>query len=117
MSVALGTDMKTSAMQVGKALNDPIKGLSRLTKVGVTFTDAQRAQVKAMQESGDMAGAQKVILAELTKEFGGSAEAAGKTLPGQLKILQQEFSNVAGALIGELIPPLTIAFKFFNEHR
>ena len=46
-----------------------------------------------------------------------SAEAAGKTLPGQLKILQQEFSNVAGALVGELIPPLTTAFKFFSEHK
>jgi phage-related protein len=117
MSVALGTDMKTASMQLGKALNDPVKGLSKLTKQGVTFTDAQKAQVKAMQESGDVAGAQKIILAELTKEFGGSAEAAGKTLPGQLKILQQEFSNVAGALVGELIPPITALFEFFTKHK
>jgi hypothetical protein len=34
MSVALGTDMKASAMQLGKALNDPIKGVSKLTKQG-----------------------------------------------------------------------------------
>jgi hypothetical protein len=117
MSVALGTDMTTASQALGKALNDPVKGLAKLSKQGVTFTDAQKAQVKAMQEAGDMAGAQKVILAELTKEFGGSAEAAGKTLPGQLKILQQEFSNVAGALVGELIPPLTAVFKVFSEHK
>ena len=31
MSVALGKDMKSSAIQVGKALNDPIKGVTALT--------------------------------------------------------------------------------------
>ena len=117
MSVAMGTDVKTSAMQLGKALNDPVKGMTRLQKVGVTFTDAQKEQVAAMQKTGDTVGAQKVILGELTKEFGGSAEAAGKTLPGQLNILKQEFSNLAGTLVGEMIPPLTTIATLFAEHK
>lgn len=77
MSVALGTDAKASAIQVGKALNDPIKGVTALTKVGVTFTAQQKDQIKKLVESGNSLGAQKMILGELTKEFGGSAAAQG----------------------------------------
>lgn len=107
MSVAMGTDASSQAIQLGKALNDPVKGISALTRVGVTFTDAQKEQIKAMQEAGNTAGAQKVILAELQKEFGGSAEAAGKTFGGQLNILKNSLEGVAGEVIGKLVPHLT----------
>ena len=48
----MGTDMTSASMTLGKALNDPIKGMSKLTKQGVTFTDAQKEQVKAMAGGG-----------------------------------------------------------------
>lgn len=80
MSVALGTDVSSSAIQLGKALNDPIAGVSALAEVGVTFTEDQKAVIASMVETGDVAGAQKVILAELNREFGGSAEAAGNAV-------------------------------------
>ena len=116
MSVALGQDMKTSAVQLGKALNDPIKGVTALQRVGVTFTAAQKKQIKAMVDSGNTMGAQKLILGELNKEFGGSAEAAGKTLPGQINILKESFSNLAGELVSALVPALTDITKFFVDH-
>jgi phage-related protein len=116
LSVALGQDMQSSAIQVGKALNDPIKGITALQRVGVSFTDAQKKQVKAMVESGDVMGAQKLILAELTKEFGGSAEAAGKTLPGQINILKESFSNLAGELVSMVVPALSKVTKFLVEN-
>ncbi len=116
MSVALGTDMKTSAMQLGKALNDPVAGMTKLTKSGVTFTDAQKEQVKAMVEAGDTMGAQKIILAELNKEFGGSAEAVGKTLPGQISILKESFNNFAGMLVGKLVPYVERAMAALQEN-
>ncbi|KKL59122.1 hypothetical protein LCGC14_2218480, partial [marine sediment metagenome] len=77
MSVATGQEMTGSALLLGKALNDPIAGLSALTRVGITFTDAQKDQIKALAESGDVMGAQKIILGELEKQFGGSAAALG----------------------------------------
>ncbi|HKE76627.1 MAG TPA: hypothetical protein VKB57_23620 [Acidimicrobiales bacterium] len=104
MSVALGQDMATSAMQLGKALNDPVKGMTALRRVGVTFTQAQQDQVKAMVESGHTMEAQKLILGELRREFGGSAEAIGKTLPGQLAIVRESFNNFAGDLVAKAIP-------------
>jgi hypothetical protein len=116
MSTALGTDMSKSAIQLGKALNDPIKGISALRRVGVSFTDAQTAMIQKMVESGDTMGAQKLILAELTKEFGGSAEAAGKTLPGQLNILKETFSNVAGEIVAKMIPALKSILDWVQAH-
>jgi len=114
MSVALGTDMKSAAMQLGKALNDPVKGVTKLTRSGVTFTDQQKEQIAALQASGKTLEAQKIILAEVNKEFGGSAAAAGKTLPGQLNILKESFSNMAGELVGQLVPAFTALLGTFT---
>lgn len=75
MSQALGQDLKSSAIQLGKALNDPVKGMTALSRVGVAFTGQQKALVKEMMSVGDIAGAQKIILDELATEFGGSARA------------------------------------------
>lgn len=76
LSVAMKQDMKSSAVQLGKALNDPVEGITALTRVGVTFTQSQKDMIKAMVEAGNIAGAQGVILTEIEKEFGGSAAAA-----------------------------------------
>lgn len=107
MSVALGQDAENSAIQLGKALNDPIKGVTALRKVGVSFTEEQMKQIKAMQESGDVMGAQKLILKELQKEFGGSAEAAGKTLSGSLTILKNTGLDILETIGTALLPMLT----------
>ncbi|MEZ5101164.1 MAG: phage tail length tape measure family protein [Thermoleophilia bacterium] len=104
MSVALGQDTKSSAIQLGKALNDPIKGVTALQRVGVSFTQAQRDQIKALVEAGNTMGAQKLILAELTKEFGGSAQAAGETLGGRLQILKARLEEVAEKVAARVLP-------------
>lgn len=109
MSQVLGQDLQSSAIQVGKALNNPTKGISALSRVGVSFTEQQKEQVKAMQAAGDMAGAQAIILQELQSEFGGAAEAAAKAGGGPLK----QFHNVMGDLfeaIGGLILPAIDTF-------
>lgn len=66
----------SAAKMLGKALNDPIKGMSALGRAGVTFTDAQKEQVKALVETGDVLGAQKIIMAEVESQVGGAAEAS-----------------------------------------
>ena len=75
MSAALGTELQPNIMAVGRALNDPAAGISRLTRMGVTFTEQQKAQIEAMAAFGNTAGAQRIILEELATEFGGAAEA------------------------------------------
>lgn len=76
LSAVFGTDLQGATMQLGKALNDPIKGLSALSRSGVSFTAEQKEMIKAMVEGGDVAGAQRVILDELAVQFGGTAEAS-----------------------------------------
>jgi hypothetical protein len=108
MAEALDGLPADQAMQLGKALNDPIQGISALSRVGVTFTEQQKSQIKTMQEAGDMAGAQKIILAELNKEFGGSARAAADADGGwaQFNDRMGEAKETIGAallpLLGEL---------------
>jgi hypothetical protein len=99
MSVALGTDAKGAAIQLGKALNDPIKGVTALTRVGVTFTDQQRDQIAAMVASNDLLGAQGIILAELNKEFGGSAEAFAGTTAGKVQRFQNDIGNMFESVV------------------
>jgi hypothetical protein len=106
MSQALGQDVKNSAIQLGKALNNPIQGVSALRKVGVQFTDDQEKMIKSLVESGDLMGAQTLILKELQTEFGGSAEAAGKTFAGQLEILKNQFDEVKESVGMAVIPLL-----------
>lgn len=107
MATALGTDTKSAAVLLGKALNDPIKGVTALTRVGVKFTEAQRAQIKTLVESGNVMEAQKLILRELAVEFGGSARAAGQTLAGQMDILRNSIGNVKESIGNALLPGLT----------
>jgi hypothetical protein len=101
MSVALGTDMRGSAIQVGKALNDPIKGVTALRRVGVSFTADQLKQIKTLQESGNRLGAQRLILRELNREFRGSAAAQAQPID-RLKV---GFLNLAES-IGGLAAPI-----------
>ena len=75
LSVKFGKDLQSSAVMVGKAINDPIKGLTSLSRVGVTFTKQQQEQIKAMVATNDLAGAQKIVMDELAKKVGGSAKA------------------------------------------
>lgn len=106
MSVAMGEDMKSSSMRLGKALNDPISGLTALRRVGVQFTDTQKTMIQGFVESGDMASAQKVILHELATEFGGSAAAFGETTAGQMEKAKNAFSVVKMELAAGLAPAL-----------
>ena len=115
MSTALGQDMSSSAVQLGKALNDPIKGVTALQRVGVSFTDAQKAQIEAMVKSGDVMGAQKLILGELQKEFGGSAKAAGETFAGQINKLKVAVGNFMEDVGARLVPILMAVGKWLGD--
>jgi phage-related protein len=112
MSQALGMDLNSAAMQVGKALNDPVAGLAALSRSGVQFTADQEAMIKAMVEAGNVAGAQEVMMAELNTQFGGSAAAAVDTYAGQQIVLQEKMADVKQTL-GEALMPILMEFGTF----
>ena len=110
--------IKTTALQLGKALNDPTKGMAALSRSGVSFTAQQKDQIKTLQASGDVLGAQKIILAELQKEFGGAAAAAAdpltrlQTIAGNLgedigALLLPTVDRFATLISGTVVPAIT----------
>jgi hypothetical protein len=108
LAQAMGVDTREAAIQVGKALNDPVIGTQNLRRVGVEFNQTTQDTIKALVDEGKGMEAQKMILAELTKEFGGSATAAGKTFAGQMKILGNQIDDVKeriGGVLAQAISP------------
>jgi len=113
LSSRLGQDLQTSAIQLGKALNDPIKGLASLSKIGVSFSEDQKKVIKAMVETGDIAGAQGVILGELNTEFGGSAQAALDAGGGVIG-LRNSFNDLAETVGSVLAPYIQKVTEFLK---
>ena len=121
-------NMRKTAVQLGKALNDPITGMTALRREGVTFTAAQTAQVKALVATGNTMGAQKIILGELTKEFGGAAVAYAtpmKQLQASAKELEETlgqqllpvFDSVATWLVTRGIPAVSTFGAWIGRNR
>lgn len=104
MSTALGTDASGSALQLGRALNDPIRGVTALTRAGVSFTQDQKDMIASLQESGDLLGAQGIILDELETQFGGSAAAFGSTTEGLTARIGNAYGEVQESIVAEFMP-------------
>lgn len=98
MAEALGQDVRGAVMQLGKALEDPIRGMTALSRSGTVFTDAQREMVKELVEAGNAAEAQRFILSELEAQYGGTARAAADGLGGSFDSLKQAGQELLLAL-------------------
>ncbi|MFQ5629362.1 MAG: hypothetical protein ACE5I1_11425, partial [bacterium] len=71
LRAALDQDLKTSAIQLGKALNDPIRGMDTMSRSGIQFSIEQKKVIKGLVNTGNLFEAQKLILKELNTQFGG----------------------------------------------
>lgn len=91
---ALNMDLRSAAMMVGKALNDPVAGVTALRKAGVQLTDQQRKQIEVLVKQNDLLAAQKIILGELNTQVGGSAAAYRGTLGGAIDDLKNAFDDL-----------------------
>ena len=102
MAAALGTDANSAAKTLGKALQDPIKGMTALRRVGVILTEEQERQVKALIKQNDLYGAQRIILGEVEKKYHGVAQAQADADPGRrLAVSVERFQK---ALATGLLP-------------
>jgi hypothetical protein len=83
---------ETNAVQLGKALNDPIKGINSLTRSGITFTAQEKAKIASLVESNQMLKAQDIILKAIETQVGGTAEASA-TSSGKIKASWQQIKD------------------------
>jgi hypothetical protein len=104
-----------AAVQLGKALNDPVAGVTALRKVGVVLTEQQEESIKGFMAVGDIASAQKIILGELETEFGGLAVAAGATLTGKMEILKNSIGDVQEKIGTAFLPVLSKMADLLTE--
>lgn len=100
LAEVMGLDLRTTTLQLAKALSDPAKGLDRLRRAGVTFTDAERDMIKEMLEAGRVLDAQREILAKVEKQVGGAGEGAAGGLSGAIDSLTESWA-VLGQTIGK----------------
>jgi hypothetical protein len=87
----------TNAVQLGKALNDPIKGITALTRSGVTFTKAEQDRIKVLVESNKIGEAQAMILAAIETQVGGTAAAtanASDKMKVSFSIMQERLGTL-----------------------
>lgn len=98
LSAAGFGSVDSAAKMLGKALNDPIKGITSLSRAGVTFTDQQKNQIKALTESGDLLAAQALIMAEVESQVGGVAEAAASPFD-KLNVMLGNFMETVGVAV------------------
>lgn len=113
------TDMTTAALAIGKAMNDPAKGMTKLQRQGVTFTEEQKKQVKLYQDQGKLALAQGVILKELKTEFGGQAGAATTTDAGKVEMAKKQWGSLKlmiGEVFSKIQASLVPAFSEFVKY-
>ncbi len=102
MATVFGGSATDAAKQLGKALNDPIGGIGALSRVGVQFTEDQKAVIRSFVETGDVAAAQKVILGELQTQVGGTAVASADATA----IMGVAFEEVTEIIGAELLPAI-----------
>jgi SLT domain-containing protein len=103
--------LRKTAIQLGVALNDPAAGLTRLRRMGVTFTKTQQDMIKGWVEHGQVLRAQKYILKEVEREFGGTAAAAADPI----QRLKQMFKEVGESIGTWLLGPLTKAVNYLTN--
>jgi len=98
LSEVMGQDLRTSMVMLGKVMNDPIANMGALSRAGIQFTKDQKEMIKTLWESGDIMGAQNLLLKEIESQFGGTAKAASETYGGAVK----QAANAMGDLYEQI---------------
>ena len=98
LSTVFGQDINGSVAQLGKALEDPLRGLTALRRVGVSFSKQQEDTIKRLIETNQLAKAQRLILDAIAGQVGGSARAAANTFAGQW----EQAKNAVGDVFEEI---------------
>lgn len=85
LAAVLGTDLPAAVQVLGRALTGSSRDVRALREAGLSLSTTQEDLRARMKETGDVAGAQRLLIDELTKSIAGSGEADTKGLYGATK--------------------------------
>ena len=103
LAAAFHMDLQSATVMVGKALNNPIGGLTSLMRVGVAFTEKQKEKIKTLMEEGKLLQAQKVIMGELTRQVSGSAAAQADAID-KMRVAWKDLQQAIGEALMSSAP-------------
>jgi hypothetical protein len=112
-------EAEQNAVQLGKALQDPVKGITALARSGVTFTEQEKEKIATLVESGKVLEAQDMILSAIETQVGGTAAA---TATGSAKMtvafnmMADEIGKVLLPLVETLVPIMVGFFDMVGEN-
>jgi hypothetical protein len=107
-------EAEQNAVQLGKALQDPVKGITALGRAGVTFTEQEKEKIAVLVESGKVLEAQDMILSAIETQVGGTA-AATATGSAKMAVAFGEMSESIGKALLPLVQTLVpVMVGFFN---
>lgn len=119
MSAAGYGTMESAATALGKALQNPAKGMSLLGRMGIQFNETQTETIKKMVEMGDKAGAQALIMKQVESTFSGVAEASASGT-AKMKLAWDEVAETIGTsflpILNKVIEVLGRAAAFMANH-
>lgn len=112
MSARMGS-LESNALLLGKALDDPARRASELSRSGIVLTQTQIALVKQLEATGQRAKAQGIILEEVATQFGGAAKAAADAAGGGIEQFKNAAGDLSEVLGARLVPALDALGKRF----
>lgn len=110
---------ESNAVALGKALEDPIKGVTALARSGVTFTEQERDKIEALVESGDLLAAQNMVLSAIETQVGGTAEASASSFDKiglSVAALTESVGTALLPVIDAIVPIFQDVAKWASEN-
>ena len=115
LAAAMGEDLNASAKRLAKALADPKSNLDSLKDANIQLSDAQKEEIKALQEQGDLMGAQSIILEKVESSYGGIAKALADTDTGKLTQISNVWGDIKEGLGKGLLDTISPALDVLYE--
>lgn len=119
LAAAMGTDVTSAAQTLAKAIQEPESALSRLKTIGVSFTEEEKEQIKALTEANKTYEAQNLILDKVEGKYKDVAKAINDTPVGTLDNIKDTLGdireNIGGALLDVISPALESIYGWLTK--
>lgn len=115
MAAATGDDAAGAAKDLAQALADPAGEIESLKEKGIQLTEEQAENIKKVQEQNGLYSAQKLLLQEVSKTYGGMAEAIADTDTGKLQQIANVWNDIKEGLGEGLLNAIGPALDWLYE--
>ncbi|NBK24821.1 MAG: hypothetical protein EOM68_22695, partial [Spirochaetia bacterium] len=117
LSSLWGDSLEGSAKKLGRALEDPMKGMTQLAESGVVLDSQSKQLITTLMEQGKVSEAQDVLLKALDTRVGGLAASMQSAL-GPVGHFRATLGEIKGAIGEDLLglPGLQLAVKALDDY-